>query len=584
MRDDSTGAARSRPTSTPPETGLDFNWTILPGFHEFLEALPDATLLVNGEGRIEAMNSRTEEVFGYNRSELLGKRLEMLLPERFREVHAGHRAGFFRTPQRRPMGTGIDLAGLRKDGVEFPIDVSLSPQEIAGKIAVVAVVRDITERRGMEATLRARVEQQKAIAEIGLDALDGKDLNALLSDVTGLVARVLDVEYCKVLELLPDGEGLLLRAGIGWREGCVGQAIVEAGQDSQAGYTLLSSHPVIVEDLRTEARFSGPALLVDHGVISGISVIIGRDRRPFGILGAHSARHRTFSDDDIYFLQAVANVLAATIERLRVEEEIRKLNQDLERRVAERTVQLVAANRQLELSNAEVARMSQMKSRFLASMSHDLRTPLNAITGFSDLLAEEGVGPLNRKQKRFIEHVRKAAQHLLEIVNDVLDISKIEAGRLELNRETITVAPVVAEMLANVRPLAKARNILIESKLTADLVVYADQVRFKQILYNLLSNAVKFTPEKGKVQIESLAERNHVRISVADTGVGIPAEEQAAVFDEFHQLGSKEQGTKEGTGLGLAITRRLIEQHGGRIWLESEPGKGSRFTFTLPSE
>ncbi len=244
---------------------------------------------------------------------------------------------------------------------------------------------------------------------------------------------------------------------------------------------------------------------------------------------------------------------------------------------------LAASNQELELRNREVERVTKLKSKFLASMSHELRTPLNAIVGFSDLLAEGTPGDLNDKQKRFVNHINQGSAHLLQLINDILDLSKIEAGQLDLRCEGFQIKDALPEVLSTIRPLAMAKNIQIEQKMENDRHVYADRVRFKQILYNLLSNAVKFTPKAGRIDIDCHGDGNSVCISVMDTGVGIRAEDQAVIFEEFRQVEGPAGTTQEGTGLGLAITKRLVEQQGGGISLESEFGKGSRFTFTLPA-
>jgi signal transduction histidine kinase/DNA-binding response OmpR family regulator len=262
---------------------------------------------------------------------------------------------------------------------------------------------------------------------------------------------------------------------------------------------------------------------------------------------------------------------------------LQQAHDKLEQRVQERTTQLGAANKELEQKNREVERATKLKSQFLASMSHELRTPLNAIIGFSDLLAEKTAGPLTDKQGRFVGHVRDGAHHLLQLINDILDLSKIEAGQLELRRENFQIADALPEVLSTIRPLAMAKNINVEQKGTTGLSVYADRVRFKQILYNLLSNAVKFTPKGGQIEIDYHEVGNLASISVKDTGIGIRPEDQAAVFEEFRQLEAGAAPSHEGTGLGLAITKRLVEQQAGTISLESAVGKGSRFTFTLPA-
>jgi len=254
---------------------------------------------------------------------------------------------------------------------------------------------------------------------------------------------------------------------------------------------------------------------------------------------------------------------------------------ELEKRVEERTEQLAAANRELELRNREVEHATQLKSKFLASMSHELRTPLNAIVGFSDLLAEQAPGQLNPKQLRFVQHIKQGSTHLLQLINDILDLSKIEAGQLEFRYEDFEIKDALPEVLSTIRPLAMAKNITVHESSTAGLFIYADRVRFKQVLYNLLSNAVKFTPNGGRVDIKAYSQAKSVHVSVSDTGIGIRPEDHTLVFEEFRQVEGS-TNAHEGTGLGLAISKRLVEEQGGTISLESELGKGSKFTISFP--
>ena len=375
-------------------------------FRELLEAAPDAIMQVDAEGRIVLLNRVTEDMFGYNRDELLGQPIEILIPQELHARHVQHRTSYQQHPTTRAMGSGLTLEGTRKNGSRFPVEISLSPSATSEGFRVTAIIRDVTERSMAEDRLR----------------------------------RV------------------------------------------QGEYTL----------------------------------------------------------------------------------------------------RLAETNAELEMTNRELERANRLKSEFLASMSHELRTPLHTIIGFSELLAEEWEGPLNEKQQRFVQHIHTDSLHLLELINDILDISKIEAGRLELRPEPFDFGALVAESLASVRALAQAKSLALETDLDVPMAVEADRLRIKQVLVNLLSNAIKFTPEEGRIRVEACVQEPFVVVSVSDNGVGIPSEEHDFIFDKFHQVGATSKGIREGTGLGLAITKRLVEQHGGIIRVESEPQRGSTFRFTLP--
>ncbi|MCC6858983.1 MAG: response regulator [Bryobacterales bacterium] len=242
--------------------------------------------------------------------------------------------------------------------------------------------------------------------------------------------------------------------------------------------------------------------------------------------------------------------------------------------------QLDSQARQIRLHSREVERLNRLKSEFIAGISHELRTPLNSILGFSDLLVKERAGPLNARQLEFLSHLRGAAEHLLALINDVLDLSKIEAGHSELHCEHFYLHEALDEVLPGLRALAAQRGIRLTTP-SGEIHVYADRLRFKQIVYNLVSNALKFTPQGGSIDVSASVGSLEICFTVSDTGIGIPFEDQASIFDKFYQVSSATP-VREGAGLGLAIARRLVEQHSGKIWVESEPGKGSHFSFTLP--
>jgi signal transduction histidine kinase len=245
--------------------------------------------------------------------------------------------------------------------------------------------------------------------------------------------------------------------------------------------------------------------------------------------------------------------------------------------------QVVRQRAQLAIANGELARATRAKSEFLANMSHELRTPLNSVIGFSDVLVEGVAGPLNDKQKDYLGDVRSSGQHLLGLINDILDLSKVEAGKMELEPTMISLRDVIESTLSMVGERASSHGIAISCTLADGIPsLVADERKLKQIVLNLLSNAIKFTPSGGEIKVAARHIDDTIEISVRDTGVGIALADQPRIFEEFAQAKHGRQSA-EGTGLGLTLTKRFVELHGGRIWVESSPGTGSTFTFRLPT-
>jgi signal transduction histidine kinase len=240
---------------------------------------------------------------------------------------------------------------------------------------------------------------------------------------------------------------------------------------------------------------------------------------------------------------------------------------------------------QLGQAHRELEAASQHKSDFLANMSHELRTPLNAIIGFSEVLKDGLFGELTPKQEEYIRDIHVSGHHLLSLINDILDLSKVEAGRMELAVAKFDLPTTIDNALAFVRERASRHGIALNVEVDERLNSFAgDERRVKQILLNLLSNAVKFTPEGGRIWVAALPVDEGVQISVTDTGIGISVENQQLLFQAFQQVQDEDGAKREGTGLGLALARRLAEMHGGRIWVDSTPGKGSTFAFTLAEQ
>jgi len=270
------------------------------------------------------------------------------------------------------------------------------------------------------------------------------------------------------------------------------------------------------------------------------------------------------------------------------ERALREARDDLELRVKERTMELENAKKEVEAfsfsilrAKDELERSSKFKDQFLSTMSHELRTPLNAVLGFSELLTDERYGTLNEKQQRYVKHIHTGGKHLLSLINDILDLSKIEAGRLQLAIENVPLSTAFAEVVDTMRPLADKRSHTLMQQAPSEICVRADPTRFKQVLMNLIGNAIKFTLDGGEIRLSAHKLDEAIRVEVRDSGPGIPPEEQQRIFEAFYRMGETDKKT-EGTGLGLAITRRLVELHGGNLGLESQPGVGSCFYFTLP--
>src|SRR5512135_96143 len=423
---------------------------------------------------------------------------------------------------------------------------------------------DIDDRRRAEEELQAHARQRAAIAELGQRALAGIDLDRLMDETAAGLAAGLDVEFCKVLELRADGQTLRLRAGVGWREGLVGRAMVGAEPGSQAGYTLRRNGPVIVEDLSTETRFHGPSLLQEHGVVSGMSVIIPGRGRPFGVLGIHTARRRTFTPEDVHFLQSAANVVALAVQRDQAERERARLLR------AEQ-----AARREAERAN-------QAKDQFLAVLSHELRTPLTPVLASVSAMLDE-VTPVPEEHRATLQMIRRGVELEARLIDDLLDVTRIARGQLALNREVVEVHTLIRQTAEICRSGVHGGKIRLDLDLRAPRShVEADPARLHQVLWNLIKNAVKFTPAGGRVAVRTrnAADPPRLVVEVADTGIGIEAEALPRIFNAFEQGESSTVRRFGGLGLGLAISRSVVEALGGTIEARSR-GKDQGATFLV---
>jgi len=317
--------------------------------------------------------------------------------------------------------------------------------------------------------------------------------------------------------------------------------------------------PVNIADAASDPRVpeDGRAVVRLRDIRSVVSVPLLRHDEAIGTIAVNRQEPGGFTDDEIALLQTFADQAVIAIENVRLFKE-------------------------LEAANRELAAASQHKSEFLANMSHELRTPLNAIIGFSEVLSERMFGELNEKQEEYSKDIHASGQHLLALINDILDLSKIEAGRMELELTEFDLPTALDNALMLVRERAQRRSLTLHKDVDAGVgQIQGDERKIRQVVLNLLSNAIKFTPEGGRIELAAVPKGGCVKVSVSDTGVGIAPEDQEKVFEEFRQVGTADKKA-EGTGLGLTLCRKFIELHGGRIWVRSQLGAGSTFTVTIP--
>ena len=462
-------------------------------------------------------------------------------------------------------GVAIGAIGIRRTDVQPFTDKQIALLKTFADQAVIAIenvrlFQELDERTG---ELARSVGELKALGEVGQAVSSTLDLHTVLSTIVGRAVQLSGTDCGIIYEYDEPTQEFHLRANYQMEEELVNAyraTPLRIGQGA-TGRAAETRVPVQITDLRHEHELATSAMrpiLSGLGYQSLLAVPLLFEQKIMGALTIYRREIGTFAPEVVNLLRTFATQSVLAIQNAR-----------LFREIEDKSRQIEAANRH--------------KSEFLANMSHELRTPLNAIIGFSEVLGEKLFGELNEKQAEYTEDILSSGRHLLSLINEILDLSKVEAGRMELELATFDLPLAIDNARTFVRERATTHGITLDVSIDGGLGDFVgDERKIKQILLNLLSNAVKFTPEGGRIGINARRRNGSVEISVTDTGIGIALEDQPRIFEEFRQVRGDYAHKKEGTGLGLTLAKKFVELHGGKIWVTSELGKGSMFTFTLP--
>jgi PAS domain S-box-containing protein len=493
-------------------------------FHQVIEHSPNGMVMVDQKGKIVLINAQIEKLFGYTQDELLGQSIEMLVPKRFHENHSTYRSGFIVNPTPRSMGSGRDLYGLRKDGIEFPVEIGLNPLETDQGIMVLGTIVDITERKRAEELLRRSQEQLAGIIGSAMDA-------------------IITVDEEQRIVLFNTAAEMMFQC---------------------------SSEEVMGKPIN---RFIPERFRADHWKHIQNFSRTNVTRRSMGSLGAIFGQR---AGGEVFPIEASISqletdgqrfytvILRDITERMQVEEQKRQLNETLEQRVAERTVQLEAANKELEA--------------FSYSVSHDLRAPLRAIDGFSQALLEDCNDRLDEEGKGYLHHVREASQEMAQLIDDLLHLARVT--RSEMRWEIVNLSELARVVVKELKDREPERSVIVN--IEEGLVTHGDKRLLRILLSNLLGNAWKFTSKQESAEVSLGKEKkdDQILFFVRDNGAGFDMAYANKLFGAFQRLHSVREF--EGTGIGLATVQRIVHRHGGRVWANGAVKHGATFYFTLP--
>jgi len=633
----------------------------------------DAIIQMNSDGLVIYWNKSAENLFGYTEKEMLGKNLHsIIVPERYHKAYKIGFSKFIKSGQGAAINKTLEIEGIRKDGAEFPIELSLSAVRVKGEGNVIGIIRDITSRKITEKQLKESEKKYKILSkelELILDNIPAllfyKDdrnnlirINKYFANAHKTTKEALAGKNCfdiypkdvaqkyfdDDLEVIKSKKPKLnflepwdVAEGRRWVNSnkiplyddgkCIGIIgfSTDVTEQVKAEQKLIESeekYRTILDSIKEgyfEVDLYGNFIFINNALceLFGYSkkellsmnyetlcddenkrLIFrtynnlykeGKGSVLFDFVQIKKNGERIFEESSVYLkfnsqseIIGFKGLIRDITERKKTEILRRKFQQELEKEVQYRTKELNDALEKQKLYLDQIIKSSRFKNEFLATMSHELRTPLNAIIGFTDLLLEGVFGKLNEEQLEYIKDIDESSNHLLDMITNILDISRIEAGQTTLTVEEIHLNDLVNQVISTLRSLYNEKGLIIDLKgLKKEQLIFADRIKFKQIIYNLLSNAIKFT-EKGKVTFEFRDSKDMWEFIVKDTGIGIAEKDFNIIFKEFKRVKSAYIDSIPGSGLGLALTKRIVNLHGGDILFTSKLGKGTTFTFTIP--
>jgi PAS domain S-box-containing protein len=496
-------------------------------FKSFLNSVPDAMVIVDQFGLIKLVNLQTSNMFGYSENELIGHNLEMLMPARFKRSHISQRESFVQSPESRRMGTGNNLYGLHKNGIEFPVDISLNHFETIEGMFVSAAIRLVSSEK--QASQYAR-----SLLEATIDPLVTINAEGRITDVNEAMVKATDQSRLQLVGA--DFKSYFIETE---KANQVYKDVFEKG--------VVENFPLtIIDGVLTDVLLNGSIYKDDFGKVVG-AVIVARD----------------------------------ITQLKRIEKEL------TESKVTAELAKSLAEEAKIKAENATAIAEEAVKSKqqFLSNMSHEIRTPMNAIVGFTKVVLKTELSP---KQIEYITAIKLSGDALIVLINDILDLAKVDAGKMTFEQIPFRLKLSISAMLHLFEAKISEKNLLLITEYDDRIpqVLLGDSVRLHQVVLNLVSNAVKFT-HAGKITvcIKMLSEDEasvKIEFSVSDSGIGISEDNVTKIFDNFQQASSETSRLYGGTGLGLAIVKQLIEHQGGSVHVVSELGKGSTFSFVLP--